>query len=102
MQIEGFTPEPLPRAATSSAPSQAHEEAKLQEACKQFETLFLNQMLAQMRKSSGAGANGITGGGQGEEMFQGMLDEERAKSWAQEGGVGLASLLFQQMKQQNL
>jgi flagellar protein FlgJ len=100
MQIEGFTPEPLPKAATSSAPSQAQDEAKLQEACKQFETLFLTQLFAQMRKSSGS--SGIMGGGQGEEMFQGMLDEERAKNWAQEGGVGLANLLFQQMKQQNL
>jgi len=100
MQIEGFTPEPLPKAATSSAPSQAQDEAKLQEACKQFETLFLTQMFAQMRKS--AGSSGVMGGGKGEEMFQGMLDEERAKNWAQEGGVGLANLLFQQMKQQNL
>jgi flagellar protein FlgJ len=100
MQIEGFTPEPLPKAATSSAPSQAQDEAKLQEACKQFETLFLTQMFAQMRKS--AGSSGLTGGGQSEEMFQGMLDEERAKNWSQEGGVGLANLLFQQMKQQNL
>ena len=100
MQIEGFSPEPLPKAASAAAPSQARDEAKLQEACQQFETLFLNQMLAQMRKSAGSG--GMMGGGQGEEMFQGMLDEERAKSWAQEGGVGLASILFQQMKQQNL
>ena len=101
MQIEGFTPDPLPKAATSAAPSQAQDEAKLQEACKQFETLFLTQMFAQMRKSGG-GSGGMMGGGQGEEMFQGMLDEERAKSWAQEGGVGLASILFQQMKQQSL
>lgn len=100
MQIEGFTPEPLPKAATSASPSQAQDEAKLKEACQQFETLFLTQMFAQMRKSSNAG--GLTGGGQGEEMFQGMLDEERAKSWSQDGGVGLASILFQQMKSQNL
>ena len=69
MQIEGFTPEPLAKAAVSSAPSQAQDEAKLQEACQQFETLFLNQMMAQMRKCAGAGENSLMGGGQGEEMF---------------------------------
>ena len=95
MQIEGLTPDPLPKAA-AIGPSAAHEEAKLQEACKQFETLFLNQMMAQMRKT--VGSSGFMGGGQTEEMFQGMLDEERAKNWAQEGGVGLANILFQQMK----
>lgn len=105
MQIEGFTPEPLAQAATSSAPSQARDEAKLQEACKQFETLMLKQMFSQMRKSTGGadgGQNIMGGGGQGEEMFQGMLDEERSKAWAQEGGVGLANILFQQMKSQQL
>ena len=59
--------------------------------------MYLSQMFQQMRKASKAG--GAEGGGQQEDMFQGMLDNERAKSWAQEGGVGLANLLFQQMKQ---
>ena len=45
MQIEGFTPEPLAQAATSSAPSKAQDEAKLREACQQMESVFLNQML---------------------------------------------------------
>lgn len=102
MQIQGFTPETMAQAATSSAPSKMQEEAKLQDACKEFETLFLNQMFAQMRKCSGSEGGGLMGGGQGEEMFQGMLDQERAKSWAQEGGVGLANILFQQMKDQQL
>ncbi|MCR5661259.1 MAG: rod-binding protein, partial [bacterium] len=86
-------------AAVSSAPSQAKNEAELQEACKQFETLFLTKMLSEMNKHSGGG---LIGGGQSEEMFQGMLNEERAKSWAQDGGIGLANILFQQMKDQQL
>jgi len=32
------------------------------------------------------------------EMFNAMLDDERAKVWAQQGGIGLASTMFQQMK----
>lgn len=96
MFIEGLTPQPLNKEA-QAAPSQAREEAKLKEACQQFEQLFLNQMLAQMRKTVPKGT--MMGGGQSEEMFNGMLDQERAKVWAQEGGIGLANMLFQQMKQ---
>lgn len=102
MQIEGFTPEPLAQAATASAPSQAQDEAKLKEACQQLESVFLNQMLAQMRKCAGSENGGLLGGGQGEQMFQGMLDQERAKAWSQDGGVGLASILFEQMKGQQM
>lgn len=96
MQIEGLNPDPLARAAAKT-PSQARDEAKLQEACQQFETLFLNQMLTQMRKT--VGKSDFLGGGQSEEMFTSMLDEERAKAWSQDGGVGLAHILFQQMKE---
>ena len=73
MQIEGFNPEPL-RQAADKTPGRAKEETKLKDACQQFEQMYLQQ------------------------MFTGMLDQERAKTWSQEGGVGLANLLFQQMK----
>ena len=93
MQIEGFNPEPLKQAA-QSAPGKAKEEAKLKEACQQFEQLYLTQMFAAMRKCGASSEEG----GQEKQMFEGMLDQERAKTWAQEGGVGLANLLFQQMR----
>ncbi|MBQ7529273.1 rod-binding protein [bacterium] len=102
MQIEGFTPGSLAQAATSSAPSAAQDETKLREACQQLESVFLNQMLAQMRKCAGGEEGGLMGGGQGEQMFSGMLDQERAKAWSENGGVGLASILFEQMKGQQL
>ncbi|MEW6277557.1 MAG: rod-binding protein [Candidatus Eremiobacterota bacterium] len=97
MQIEGLTPLPL-RQAAQEAPSKAGEEARMKQACQEFEQLFLTQMLAQMR-SSVPKSDVFGGGGSQEEMFQGMLDQERAKAWAQEGGIGLANLLFQQMKE---
>lgn len=95
MFIEGMTPQPLKKEA-QAAPSSRREEAKLQQACSQFEELFLTQMMAQMRKTVPKG--GMLSGGQQQEMFNGMLDQERAKAWAQEGGIGLANMLFQQMK----
>jgi flagellar protein FlgJ len=101
MQIEGFNPEPL-RQAAGNTPGRAKEEGKLKDACQQFEQMYLQQMLGEMRKCSGkekGAGGGAGGGGQQDDMFQGMLDQERAKAWSQEGGVGLANMLFQQMKQ---
>lgn len=98
MQIEGFNSQPL-RDAGDSTPGKAREEAKLKDACQQFEQLYLSQMFAQMRKASKMGGeDGLFGKSQEQEMFTGMLDEERAKAWSQSGGVGLANLLFQQMR----
>lgn len=98
MQIEGFNSQPL-RQASEQTPGRAREEAKLKDACQQFEQMYLTQMFAEMRKASKIGGEeGLFGKSQSEEMFTGMLDQERAKSWSQEGGVGLANLLFQQMR----
>lgn len=95
MQIDGLTPQPL-RQATEATPERQREEAKLKDACTQFEQMYLQQMFKEMRKCSSMGKEG--GEGQQQEMFQGMLDDERAKHWSQQGGVGLAKLLFEQMK----
>lgn len=97
MMIEGMSPMD-PRKAAAAGPSQAGEEKKLTEACQQFEQMFLTQMMKQMRAAGPKG--GMFGGGQGSEQFADMLDQERAKDWAQNGGIGLASMLFEQMKQQ--
>jgi len=96
MQIEGITPQPMAQAA-SQTPSRAKEEAKLQEACKQFEALFLNQLLAQMRQSMPK--TDLFGEGRDQEMMDSMLDQERARAWSEADGIGLASLLYQQMKE---
>jgi len=95
MMIEGMFPDPIAKQA-AAGPSQAAEETKLKEACQQFEEMFLTQMMKQMRKTAPQG--GMFGGSQSEKQFEEMLDQERAKSWSQEGGVGLASMMFEQMK----
>jgi flagellar protein FlgJ len=96
MFIEGMSPLP-PSKQAAAGPSQAAEEGKLKEACQQFEEMFLTQMMKQMRKSAPEG--GMFGQSQGEKQFADMLDHERAKSWSQGGGVGMAQMMFEQMKQ---
>ena len=50
MQIEGITPRPM-REAAELSPSKKQDETKLKQACEQFESLFLTQMLKEMKKS---------------------------------------------------
>lgn len=91
MFIEGMSPLPINQQA-AAGPSQAAEEAKLKEACQNFEEMFLTQMMKQMRKSAPG-----TGGNE-EKQFAEMLDQERAKQWSADGGVGMAQMMFEQMK----
>ncbi len=93
--IDGMSPLP-PSKQAAAGPTQAGQEKELKDACQQFEEMFLTQMLTQMRKS--APKDGMFSGGQGEQQFAEMLDQERAKSWSQEGGIGLATMMFEQTK----
>ena len=70
----------------------------LKKACSDFESIFINQMMQQMRKT--VPENSLFGGGQAEEMMTSMLDDEMAKSISQQRGIGLADVLFQQLKLQ--
>lgn len=93
--IERMSSQPLSKQA-AAGPSQAAEETKLKEACQGFEEMFLTQMMKEMRKSAPSG--GMFGDSQGGKQFEEMLDSERAKAWSSDGGVGLAQMMFEQMK----
>ncbi|MBI2263994.1 MAG: rod-binding protein [Armatimonadetes bacterium] len=94
MQIDGIVnPDPN---ALSQSPSKTREEGRLKEACQEFESLLLSHMLTEMRSS--IPKSNALGGGRDEELFMGMLDQERAKEWAKSDGIGLSNLLYQQMK----
>lgn len=94
MQIDGITPAPM-REMADVSPSKKQNEAKLKEACEQFESLFLTQMLKEMKKSVPK-ADGEKNSEQ--ETYNDMMYEEIAKSMASSGGVGMANVLFQQVK----
>jgi flagellar protein FlgJ len=94
MQIQGITPQPMHEAA-DLAPSKKQDETKLKDACQQFESLFLSQMLKEMKKSIPK-ADGE--GNKEKDTYEDMMYEEVAKSMASSGGVGMANILYQQMK----
>lgn len=76
-----------------AAPSAARDE--LRRAAEEFEAVFLAEMLAPMFES--LDADGLGGGGMGEEIFRPMLVERYAESIARAGGVGIADSIVREL-----
>ncbi|GAW29449.1 rod-binding protein [Carboxydocella sp. ULO1] len=72
------------------------DDKKLKEACQQMEALFLHQLLQRMRATVPKG--GLFPEDNGEEIFRDMLDGELAVQMSKAGGIGLAEMLYQQLK----
>lgn len=71
------------------------ERAQLAEAAKQFEAIFLRQMLAAARKTDFGGHEVF--GGQGEETFNEMRDARFAEVAAGTGTLGMAEAIEAQL-----
>jgi Rod binding domain-containing protein len=71
-------------------------DTKIDAACTEMESLFIQNMLKQMRASIPKG--GLTSGGKAEEMFTDMLDAEMAKTISASGGIGLSSMVRRQLE----
>ncbi len=74
--------------------SKKQELTKLKEACSEFESIFMHQMLKEMRKTTNP-KNTLVYGGQAEEIFSDMLDQEKAKDIK----IGLGDMMFRQLSQ---
>ncbi|HHY37014.1 MAG TPA: flagellar biosynthesis protein FlgJ [Firmicutes bacterium] len=75
---------------------QRNEDEKLLAACQDFEAIFWQQILRQMRRSIPKA--GLVDGGTGEEIFQDFLDGEYARILARQGAGSLARLLYEQLR----
>ena len=81
-------------AKTTEQAQQAKDDAKLKDSCKEMEAVFLNIMLANMRKT--VDKSKLTDSSQ-EDMLTSMLDSETTKDMAKAGGIGLADMLYRQL-----
>jgi Rod binding domain-containing protein len=73
------------------------KNAKLREACEGFESVFLQKMWEQMRKT--VPKEGFLHS-KDEETYQSLFDVELCKKMASAGGIGLADMLYEQLAQQ--
>ena len=71
------------------------DRAAAERAAKEFEAVFLAQMLAPM--FAGLGDDPLFSGGPGEAIFKSLLIDEYAKSMAEAGGLGLNSAVLREL-----
>ena len=79
----------------AAAPKATADAAKADWAAKEYESVFISQFLGSM--FSGIKTDGVTGGGQGEEMFRSLMINEYGKALEQRGGFGLAAQMKAQL-----
>lgn len=82
----------MPKIKESKAPE---EPEKLMDVCREFEAIFLNMMLQQMRRT--VPDSGLTEKSYARELYESMQDEEIAKEMSKGQGVGLAQQLYRQL-----
>jgi flagellar protein FlgJ len=83
--------------ALKSAQNLATDKAdpRLRAACMEMESLFLTHLLKELRAT--VDKSGFISGGRGEEIFTSLLDVELSKKMSAAGGIGLSSLLLEQL-----
>ena len=74
------------------------ERARMRQAAREFESIFIGQILKSMRQASAHGKTLLSGTGQ--RVYQDMMDEEFSKAMSQGGGIGLADLLMKDLLRQ--
>jgi flagellar protein FlgJ len=74
--------------AKAGTPKADVDDKAVAKAAGEFEAQFVSQMLTQMWQ--GIETDGYFGGGNGEEMFRGLMINEYGKKIAQSGQLGIA------------
>ena len=71
------------------------DAAKLKQACRDFESIFLGYLLQSMRKTVSKG--GLLDSGLEGEIFQEMMDAELCKAAANTSATGVAEMIYKQL-----
>ncbi|AJQ25938.1 rod-binding protein [Pelosinus fermentans] len=74
---------------------QVKDNAKLKKTCQDLEAVFLNIMMTNMRKT--VDKSKLVDSSK-EETMTSMLDAEMTKDMAKAGGIGLADMLYRQLR----
>ena len=67
----------------------------LENACAEFESLFMSYLLKEMRAT--IPKSGFISGGSAEELYTSMLDTQLARELSLKGGIGLSALLLEHL-----
>ncbi len=78
------------------APPAGADDAQLRQAARDLEGVFVAELFKAMRQTVPEG--GLAGGGVGEEMFTGMLDQHLAPQTGASWERGIADALYRQLR----
>ncbi|MFN8949503.1 MAG: rod-binding protein [Alphaproteobacteria bacterium] len=76
------------RLQMSHAPAPTVTNRRLEDGAREFEGIFISQMLE--TAWSTVPTDGMTGGGMGEEIFRSLMIQDIGQQMARQGGIGLA------------
>ena len=87
---------PVATASIPTAVGKDISQERLKETCVEFESLFITYMLKSMRGA--VAENGLIGDSNEGKIIQSMFDENLAQGVARGGGMGIAKVLFEYLK----
>ncbi len=73
-----------------------HTDDEIRQVSKNFESIFLQMVFKEMRKS--VQKSNLLGNSQGMEIFESMYDEDLTQQLASSRGVGLGQMIYQRLK----
>ena len=85
----------LPVSRSPGEDPAAHERYKLRQAAAQFESVFVTMLMKQMRAT--IQKSEMFHGGRGEEIFQGMMDQQIAKDASSGNGLGIGRMIYEDL-----
>ncbi len=83
------------KAAGNSGGDKINRNSRLFKVCREFEAIFIKQMLDVMRKT--VKKSDFFHGGFTEDIFEDMLYDDYAKKMADNGHFGLSEMLYKQL-----
>ena len=86
--------------ALTKVTAQDIKKEKLEKACAEFESLFINQLLKSMRSS--VTETGFLGKSEESKIVRSMFDQQLAERIAANRGIGLSRILFENLKNREI
>lgn len=97
-KLNSLRPQLLQNQPAQSADEKAKAaDAKLHEVADLYENHFIREMMKQMRST--VHESGFIKQNNAEKIFQGQLDDEYANQWGKSGGIGLSTMIYDQLVQ---
>ncbi|HPG37934.1 MAG TPA: transglycosylase SLT domain-containing protein [bacterium] len=90
-----FNTDFIPVDPAKSGAKDEQELKRLRKSCTDFESLFVSKLLTSMRST--VGESTLFGDGMGSEVYQSMFDSKMAEKIAENGGLGIAAILYKQL-----